>query len=164
MEQENTKNNTWLIIILILLVLGLTGYIVYDKVLSKEEVPTEEINVEVTEKGENKKNIFKDIIGKYYYSDGIYPCGAEEYTELVLNQDGTFKYNRSGACAEGERMEGTYALTENKIKLYNNLCTQTLYEGKCQTINCSQTLEIEYNYNSTKPQIILYKDKIVEKQ
>ena len=53
MEQETKKtNNIALIIILVLIILGLAGYIVYDKVLSKEEptsIPepnTEDINIE----------------------------------------------------------------------------------------------------------------------
>ena len=37
-EKKNNKGLVWLIVILIILVLGLVGYIVYDKVLSKDNL------------------------------------------------------------------------------------------------------------------------------
>ena len=177
MENEKTKNNSGLIILLVLIILGLAGYIVYDKELSnktlenqeqeikgevKEETTNNEQNA-ITNPGSNK-NIFKDIVGKYYYSDRTYPCGEEEYTELVLKEDGTYTYNRSGACASGARMQGTYSLTENKIRLYNELCTSTLLDGKCEHINCTPTSEIEYSYSNGAVKVYLYKDKVAEKQ
>ena len=37
-EKKNNKGLIWLIVILIILVLGLVGYVVYDKVLSKDKL------------------------------------------------------------------------------------------------------------------------------
>ena len=47
---EEKKNNTWLIVLLILVILGLVGYIVYDKVLSNES------KTKCTEVDEEKQN------------------------------------------------------------------------------------------------------------
>lgn len=68
MEQEKTKNNTWLIILLILIILGLTGYIVYDKILSNREAKEPETKeVEETESNEtitqNETQVLKTRVG-----------------------------------------------------------------------------------------------------
>lgn len=58
MEQEKTKSNAGLIILLVLVILGLVGYIVYDKVLSKDEPETGEVT-DQNNNGENQNTTYK---------------------------------------------------------------------------------------------------------
>ena len=48
-EKKNNKGLVWLIVVLIILVLGLVGYIVYDKVLKEEPKKVEQSKEETEE-------------------------------------------------------------------------------------------------------------------
>lgn len=67
-EKKNNKGLVWLIAILIILVLGLVGYIVYDKVLSaqKNSINNDETTTTtITTNTEKKENITEEDIEKY---------------------------------------------------------------------------------------------------
>lgn len=147
--EEKAKNNTGLIILLVLLVLGLTGYIVYDKVLSKEEIPTEEKNEEVIEKEETTTDTFETLVGTYTYSEGTLTA------TLVLNSDGTATYNTEDTHGGSIKAEGKWSIgvgtTDNQKLIYitNELCKPYLIsdnsEKLCDYPNC-QPLHILYQY------------------
>ncbi|MBR2832910.1 MAG: hypothetical protein IKE75_00460 [Bacilli bacterium] len=88
MENKST-GKTVAIIILLLAVLGLGGYIIYDKVLNKENTETtgkskiENITTENTMSKEEALEIGKE--NYEYIRNGLYMCG---YKQLTLSQEG----------------------------------------------------------------------------
>ena len=104
-----------IITILVILVLGLGGYLVYDKALVKEE--KNDTNVE--DKVEEKTYTYKDVAGNYYYEQdaGIKEMpGLMDHFGLILDEDGTFSYGyfRDGG---GYRIIGNYMIDGNIITL-----------------------------------------------
>lgn len=79
MEQEKSKNNglIMLVVILFLLVLGLGGYIVYDKVLSNKE--------EATNNAQSSNEIDSVILNNLYTIVGILPVD-QYYRNSCLNK------------------------------------------------------------------------------
>ena len=60
-EKKNNKGLVWLIVILIILVLGLVGYIVYDKILLENEISVDDNNITTTKQIVTENNNFKQI-------------------------------------------------------------------------------------------------------
>ena len=90
-QQKNQKSGKGLIaviIILVLLVLGLGGYIVYDKMLTKESTGTKDS--ETTETKVEADSLSKKLalaLGKEKYEfirNGLYMCG---YNQLIINPE-----------------------------------------------------------------------------
>ena len=106
-----------IITILSILVLGLGCFIVYDKVINKEEKKdNKDTSAEVIEKSDNKITQ-QDLYGTYSW--------AKEYTNeygnklnlkinLVLNPDGTATYEASSGY-EAESTRGSYIYENNEI-------------------------------------------------
>ncbi len=111
-NQNNGTGKTILIVILLLLVLGLTGYIVYDKVI------TTETNNEVKEESSITPEPEKTAISGSYVYEGAYEPTPELtlHLELKLNEDNTFiLYNSINYAAA---YKGTYTLNGSKLTLY----------------------------------------------
>ena len=68
-ENKTNKGLVVLVIILFILVLGLGTYIVYDKVINKDEVVSK---TDSNDKKETKKGIIKDESKEIVYSDNEY--------------------------------------------------------------------------------------------
>ena len=121
-NEEKQNDNKRIIIFLILIIIGLVGFIVYDKIISKDNV--DKINVEVKE--ENKNEVIKenkdfsinmDLIEKnikialtkkvpYTSSENAGTAIGLAYTEAYYD-----------VVAEGHKTLGT-ELKENKIYVY----------------------------------------------
>lgn len=107
MEKEKNNNGViWLIIILTILVLGLIGYIVYDKILiiDKENKNDNNTNTTTTQKindKENEDNILRrdnfiyELNDKDYHISYVYKKynSDEFYKEQNINVDEAKKYN-----------------------------------------------------------------------
>lgn len=114
------KGSKVLVTILILLVLGLGGFIVYDKVL-KDNTTTNDISKkEATKNNETtiEKENNKDEKNTYTYQEikGLYEGKWASWTiHLYLEDDGTFVYDEQssthGSCL------GNYIIEDNQIKL-----------------------------------------------
>ena len=96
MENETKKtNNIALIIILILIILGLAGYIVYDKVLSKEEptsIPapdTEEINIEEDIYNED---YFNELLSTFLGHSNSYMRNIDNFSDEEITRYLFFYY------------------------------------------------------------------------
>ena len=114
-----------IIIILAVLVLCLGGYIVYDKVLIKDDVEQKNDN-EVS----NDDNIVKeDLYGTYSWNKSYvneYGNNMNLKVTLVINSDGTATYEESDGYSY-ESTKGSYVYDDDKIiytKEYYN------YEGQ----------------------------------
>lgn len=106
-----------LIIFLILIILGLAGYIIYDKVMVKET------NEPVKEEKKVEKEItytYEDMKGLYTFTgDPVYSEGAEGNItptyNIFLDEDGTFIYEWQEYISLG--VVGNYIIDEDKIVL-----------------------------------------------
>ena len=121
--EEKKKNNTWLILLLVLIILGLTGYVVYDKALSKEKVPTKEINVEVTPKEDNTTNTLTQVRTYRFFgnSEGKTP---DMYTTLKLYSDGKYDFFVNN-CEGVTKFSGDYIETNDSISLSGEITKLT---------------------------------------
>jgi hypothetical protein len=112
MENEQIKAKTSkgliaLIVILIIMVLGLSSYIIYDKMLVKngnlENNNEENLNI-----GESNENV-KTLSGNIYYFDK----SKEHYINFI--SDTEYEY-----YSYGTSIKGTYGYSDNKVVLNEN--------------------------------------------
>lgn len=123
MEREN-RNLKVLVVILCILVLGLGGYFVYDKMLSDDtnnEIQNDNNKIEIECE---ESYTYEDIEG--YYSGNIFAENLESMSDdgsygenvsysLYLWKDGIFKYSYSAYAPEG--WIGNYIIDGNTIIL-----------------------------------------------
>lgn len=164
------KGKTILIIFLIIIILGLVGFIVYDKLIKVDEVTTkDEVTKENKEKEEeeNKDEIlcsknytYKDIAGFYIYrSDNM-------GLTLQLEEKGTFYYTIARQTAS--RAAGNYTIVDNIIYLnymfeMGNDAGGMFDSDKTNTmiINEDNTLTDNFDYQiSTKPILTKTNEKL----
>lgn len=119
------------IIILCLAVVGLGGYIVYDKLLQKDDNTNDKDN----EDDENEKEYTMAMIaGKYKFSKKL--ADPTISIELTLNEDGTASLIAGDGYAAMEVTEGTYTIVEDEITY-----TRTSGYGKDGEINTNNKTE-----------------------
>lgn len=141
MENKSTVK-TVTIIILLLIVLGLGGYIVYDKVIVQEsEKPAKTENT--TEEHTTIKNEKTSISGSFIYS-GVYVPSPEltANLELRLNGDNTFLLYIG--LTDSEALKGTYVLDDTKLTLYSVEADASGYDHHVYEVN-SDTFECTYD-------------------
>ena len=130
------KSVVVLIVILILLVLGMGGYLVYDKVLSKDEVKEERVEKkeEVKENEEEYDHaLAKALVEKYltrdpWYSKDEMEKGLTDDIKLYLaisNTKATNQYFECDKAFDIEVLEGN-----QKMVKYNNNGIGTCYDVK----------------------------------
>ncbi len=139
MEKKNNKGLIVTIIFLILLVLGLGGFIAYDKITNKPEKPkTKEIKKEPTNK-ENLNEVAKLLINKLdkYYVDYY------DRQEQVNFENTSDKDLILGAFIYGNNSNLTKAIVD---EYYHNLFGRTLTEYP--DLNCWANDGIYAKYNS----------------
>lgn len=145
-ENKSSVGIAVLITVLVMLVLGLGGYIIYEKVSSnKTNEPTideEDKNVDQKDqtddkdKTEDKTNepnnsqtntsvSLKDVVGEYTYSKKCEtvsgPTNEVEYNTtksyIILKNDNTFEIHDATYCQTSTAYKGKYTLNGNKIVL-----------------------------------------------
>lgn len=145
-ENKSSVGIAVLITVLVMLVLGLGGYIIYEKVSSnKTNDPTideEDKNVDQkdqtddNDKTEDKTNepnnsqtntsvSLKDVVGEYTYSKKCEtvsgPTNEVEYNTtksyIILKNDNTFEIHDATYCQTSTAYKGKYTLNGNKIVL-----------------------------------------------
>ena len=87
-ENKNNKGLIWLIVILIILVLGLIGYIVNDKVLSKDKKPINNESTTTTTSSINENEELKVLNGTFTLSNNKYSyvCDNESLKVYLDNE------------------------------------------------------------------------------
>lgn len=145
-ENKSSVGIAVIITVLVMLVLGLGGYIIYEKVSSnKTNEPTideEDKNVDQkdqtddNDKTEDKTNepnnsqtntsvSLKDVVGEYTYSKKCEtvsgPTNEVEYNTtksyIILKNDNTFEIHDATYCQTSTAYKGKYTLNGNKIVL-----------------------------------------------
>ena len=151
-----------IITILVLAVLGLGGFVVYDKVLTKETQEPVKTEKKAEEQAaiENKTS----ISGSYIY-DGVFEANKDltAHLELKLNEDNTFILYE--ATTDAMAFRGMYTLNGSKLMLYaiemdasqdepniyevNSDIFECTYDTANNTININKWNQHYYN-NETK--------------
>ena len=169
MEQEKKKNNG-LIIVLFLVILGLIGFINYDKVLKTENVDNDKItNDEIIENSgtntdSNLVNLFvgtfsykgelydkeKDASGTDNVGDDAWTSGKMAYEKLVLNTDGLAEAEAGNVRAGGYSAKGKWYISNNELIIVNEKCTATVIDGKVEYPNCHSTWTYTYKIDNNK--------------
>ena len=140
------------IIILAILVLGLGGYLVYDKVLDKnvkEEVKEESVKQEE----ENKEITLESLYGTYTWEKKHITDSGNELDlkiKLVLNSDGSATYNASNGYEE-EATKGSFIYENGKV-----IYTREYYN---YSDNNGQDTDEIYSDNNSKTEIFMVIDK-----
>ena len=172
--ESKSKGKTVAIIILVLIILGLAGYIAYDKVIVKEK-EEKKVTEKIEEKEINKEEIKEPeqiSVEGYYKSGQVYstdenPCDAENLTqekgatiEILFNKDGSYIIKDAADCGGGYESTGTYTINDKKLTLKcDNSKTNCIGNGEYQ-INEFGTLSNSKNNlfaKVTKEQIQLFK-------
>ena len=121
-EPKTKKGGSGIIILLVLLILGLAGYICYDKFMAPK--PSVKCNANSTDTGnkdlkEEKVQIVKytyeDLAGYYYFSKLIEERGEDYDAEIYLNEDGTIRFENGPDASYG--YVGNYIIDGDTIKV-----------------------------------------------
>lgn len=162
MEKDN-KGLIVLVVILSLLVVGLGGYIIYDKVIDVEDKKEilnnnkEDNNVEGNEEENNDNKVdvskfYEKYSGKYEYSlsrtveEPVETC--KDYVTIDLKEDGTYDYKYSICRGSGGNAKGNYIVLDHvgEIYLLNDLCKlDESYDGSVGYGNCSPIIELMFD-------------------
>lgn len=111
MENKNNKTLIILIIVLALLVIGLGGYVIYDKLLSDNTVNENNLNNEENNQNDtnqennlNEEGIFSNWRGQHLEISemgGIVPTGEVGDVLLTINPDYTFEIENNATIPGG---------------------------------------------------------------
>jgi len=148
-----------LLIFLVLLVLSLACYIIYDGIVldGKEQViDNDEIEEDIEYDDNFKLQIsLSMLIGKYvrgeFIVDEVINCNENnvlngtDYYSLELKKDGTYTYHYGTNCGTGYYANGKYLIGVDKINLYNDNCINS--------VNCTSVYELDYGLVDNKVRI-----------
>lgn len=147
------KKNIFIVILLVV-ILGLGGYLVYDKVLVKETEDADvEEKVEVLE--EEKIYTYEELAGNYYYEKDAEVeemPGLMDRFYLVLGKDGTFTYAHRRDTQSG--VIGNYMIDGNVITL-NYIATTNNGAGIGEILDKTHTLIINEDKSITDENVDL---------
>ena len=122
------NKNTGIIVLLVLVIIGLVGYIIYDKAIKEEEKI--EVKNENSEKVEKEENSLTDCIDMYVVEDRYYDeiDTTEEpfqmgMSSLVLDKMGQVLVSNYSNTTKGKELETkygkNYVLIDNVSELYS---------------------------------------------
>jgi len=174
MEKKST-GKTVLIVILLLAVIGLSGYIVYDKFMAEDDTTKLEdqiktLNQEIdTLKNTNtstSSNPLTELVGNYAFEGTTTATSVDEMKEnesaviakLEIKADGTGVYTGGMVFGDVETAKGELAISGDKIYLFNDNCKEAVVSGnECVYPNCNPI--IVFNYTDGKITIAVQNDK-----
>lgn len=157
----NNKGLKIALVVLIIMVLALGGFIVYEKVLNKNNNVIDNNNkVNDNIKPDDNKtdckldtSLVSKFIGTYTY-EGEYvekyknasgeelskyenlPSNVTVYEKLILNEDGSAMANAGNVRAGGYSAEGKWYISNNELIIINNKCEATIIGDKVEYPNC----------------------------
>lgn len=158
--EKNIKLYT-IICILSITLLSLCVYITYDKLNNKEnnQIEFSENNNQNEIINTTNENFIEKFIGKYEYKPNIDSNISEEdikkcspnvdvtfdIAKLEINNNDTYTFNYGTNCGSGYRINGNYAINNNKIYLFNDECKITKTENnECVYPNCDALIILDY--------------------
>ena len=115
------KKNVF-IVVLIIIILGMGGYLVYDKKLSKDESKQEKTSEKVVKEeervNEDKVYTFNDVTGFYTFSEPVPNNEGQQFKfsySIYLWGNGTFNYRFT--MNAGSHVLGNYTIVNDEIHL-----------------------------------------------
>lgn len=174
----NNKGLKIVLVVLIIMVLALGGFIVYEKVLNKNNNVIDNNNKvnDNIKPDDNKTDCKLDIslvskfIGTYTY-EGEYvekyknasgeelskyenlPSNATAYEKLVLNEDGSASASAGNLRAGGYSTEGKWYISNNELIIINSKCEATIIGDKVEYPNCQPIWS--YSFEITDDNIVI---------
>ena len=174
----NNKGLKIVLVVLIIMVLALGGFIVYEKVLNKNNNVIDNNNkVNDNIKSVDNKtdckldtSLVSKFIGTYTY-EGEYvekyknasgeelskyenlPSNATAYEKLILNEDGTASASAGNLRAGGYSAEGKWYISNNELIIINSKCEATIIGDKVEYPNCQPIWS--YSFEITDNNIVI---------
>lgn len=174
----NNKVLKIVLVVLIIIVFALSGFIVYEKVLNKNNNVIDNNNkVNDNIKPDDNKtecklatSLVSKFIGTYTY-EGEYvekyknasgeelskyenlPSNATVYEKLILNEDGSASASAGNVRAGGYSAEGKWYISNNELIIINNKCEATIIGDKVEYPNCQPIWS--YPYEITNDNIVI---------
>ena len=174
----NNKVLKIVLVVLIIIVFALSGFIVYEKDLNKNNNVIDNNNkVNYNIKPDDNKtecklatSLVSKFIGTYTY-EGEYvekyknasgeelskyenlPSNATVYEKLILNEDGSASASAGNVRAGGYSAEGKWYISNNELIIINNKCEATIIGDKVEYPNCQPIWS--YPYEITNDNIII---------
>ncbi len=169
----NNKGLKIVLVVLIIMVLALSGFIVYEKVLNKDNNVVDNNNKvnDNIKSDDNKTNFNLDtslvskFIGTYTY-EGEYveeyskiyknaggeelskyenlPTEATAYEKLTLKEDGTASASAGNLRAGGYSAEGKWYISNNVLIILNDTCKAVIIGDKVEYPNCQPIWSYPY--------------------
>ena len=174
----NNKVLKIVLVVLIIIVFALSGFIVYEKVLNKNNNVIDNNNkVNDNIKPDDNKtecNLATSLVSKFigtYTYEGEYvekyknasgeelskyenlPSNATVYEKLILNEDGSASASAGNVRAGGYSAEGKWYISNNELIIINNKCEATIIGDKVEYPNCQPIWS--YPYEITNDNIII---------
>ena len=174
----NNKVLKIVLIVLIIMVLALSGFIVCEKFLNKNNNVIDNNNkVNDNIKPDDNKtdckldtSLVSKFIGTYTY-EGEYvekeknasgeelskyenlPSNATAYEKLILNEDGSASASAGNLRAGSYSAEGKWYISNNELIIINNKCEATIIGDKVEYPNCQPIWS--YPYEITDDNIVI---------
>ena len=174
----NNKVLKIVLVVLIIMVLALSGFIVYEKVLNKNNNVIDNNNkVNDNIKPDDNKtdckldtSLVSKFIGTYTY-EGEYvekeknasgeelskyenlPSNATAYEKLILNEDGSASASAGNLRAGGYSAEGKWYISYNELIIINDKCEATIIGDKVEYPNCQPIWS--YSFEITDNNIVI---------
>lgn len=169
-DEVESKSNIFKIfsIGMIVILLALSGYLVYDKLtvqkdneekIAKYESDIKKLQNDLKGGTDNTTNNCTAetttinqidlLLGNWHYEE-TFDSGGLDCTatiKLELKEDGTYTYENGSTCSGGTSATGKYSISKNKIYLQNNNCQSIVSEQQCIYPNCKPIIELDYENN-----------------
>ena len=154
MENEKKRSNTWLIVLLVLIILGLVGYICYDKFFAKESKPVltngvKQVLYDNTSYGEDVVDIVEltkggSVLVTIKSSDSI----NVDSKEVLSNVDQAFKVKT-----------GVSDICEGNTKLIFIMKDSTISYLDIDELVCGNSIKVVNNFASLNNIVNIVKEE-----
>ena len=171
---KENKKNILIVLLIVLNILSLSGFFIYEKINKNEKESDKTIEIENELKNQQNRTTFDVIIGTYEYNYEIlntdeyctseYLDGKETlYMKLVLNEDGTASGVTGEKCSGGYPFDGRYYINKNEIIIDNEKCKINNIDGECIYPNCEKKVTFKYEIIDGIASIEFANKKITQK-
>ena len=161
----NNKGLKIVLIVLIIMVLALGGFIVYEKVLNKNnnvidnktdcKLDTSLVSKFIgtyTYEGEYVEKE-KNASGETKYEEDPWASGKMTSEKLVFNEDGSASASAGNVRAGSYSAKGKWYISNNELIIINNKCEATIIGDKVEYPNCQPIWS--YPYEITDDNIVI---------
>ena len=176
-EQPKKKSNTGLIVFLVILVLGLAGYICYDKFIATNNVPSNDLKCKkdtcdcsntvnndtvINNNDTDAEYTYEDVAGYYTFTKLIEGRDEDYNAELYLFEDGTVRFQQGPDASNG--YVGNYVIDGDTIKITKWFTTGSFSDLSLVEANSlKETIKIKSNDSVVLSKCYSFSDCTFEK-